>query len=119
MAEGYERQVPMRMEVAGQLQSWTERRLVVRSIRQAQAAETALRARVAKAMGAIEALHQRGRGRKRFDEVSALRQAVGTIVQRYGGEELLWLRYTPHAVLSICSGMLPPCSKRGMPLSRL
>src|SRR5216683_313930 len=34
----------------GQGESWTERRLVVRSVRQAHAAEAALRARVAKAM---------------------------------------------------------------------
>jgi len=82
----------MSLEVAGALQSWTERRLVVRSVRQAQAAERAMRARVAKAMAAVEALNQRGRGKKRFEEVSALRQAVVAIVQRYGVEEFLWLR---------------------------
>src|SRR5712691_2129180 len=97
IAEGYDRLVPMSMEVAGRLQSWTERRLVVRSLRQAQAAEAALRARVAKAMAQIEALNQRGRGKKRFEEVSALRQAVVTIVQRYGVEALLWLRFHQHA----------------------
>jgi transposase len=97
IAEGYECQVPMSLEVAGALQSWTERRLVVRSVRQAQAAERALQARVAKAMAAVEALNQRGRGKKRFEEVSALRQAVVAIVQRYGVEEFLWLRYSQHA----------------------
>jgi len=97
IAEGYECQVPMSLEVAGALQRWTERRLVVRSVRQAQAAERALRARVAKAMAAVEALNQRGRGKKRFEEVSALRQAVVAIVQRYGVEEFLWLRYSQHA----------------------
>src|SRR5262249_15381818 len=35
IAEGYDYLVPMRLESAGQLQSWTERRLVVRSLRQA------------------------------------------------------------------------------------
>jgi len=96
IAEGYDYQVPMRLEVAGALQSWTERRLVVRSVRQAQASERALRARVATAMAAVEALNQCGRGKKRFEEVSALRQAVVTIVQRYGVEEFLWLRYHQH-----------------------
>src|SRR6266487_3098949 len=42
MAEGYEYEVPMRLEVAGECQSWTERRLVVRSVRQAQASARAL-----------------------------------------------------------------------------
>ncbi len=97
IAEGYERQGAMSMEVAGQLQNWMERRLVVRSVRHAQAAEKALRARVANAMAQIEALNQRGRGKKRFEEVSALRQAVVAIVQRYGVEAFLWLRYSPHA----------------------
>ncbi len=96
IAEGDDYRVPMSLEMAGELQSWTERRLVVRSMRQAQAAERALRARVAKAMAQIEALNHRGRGKKRFDEVSALRQAVVTMVQRYGVEEFLWLRYSQH-----------------------
>jgi hypothetical protein len=82
IAEGYGSLVPMRLESAGQLQSWTERRLVVRSLRQAQAAESTRRARVAKAIAQIEALNQRGRGKRRFAEVAALRQEVVTIVQR-------------------------------------
>jgi transposase len=97
IAEGCERQVAMSVEVAGQPQHWTERRLVVRSVRQAQAAEAALRARVSTAMAQIESLNQRGRGKKRFEEVPALRQAVGAIVQRYRGEEFLWLRFSQHA----------------------
>ena len=55
----------------------------MRSVRQAQAAEAALRARVSKAMAQIESLNHRGRGKKRFDEVPALRQAVVAIVQHY------------------------------------
>ncbi len=97
IAEGYDYRVPMSLAVAGALQSWTERRVVVRSVRQAQASERALRARVAKAMATVEALNQCGRGKKRFEEVSALRQTVVTIVQRYGVEEFLWLRYRQHA----------------------
>jgi transposase len=70
--------------------------LVVRAVRQAHAAEAALRARVAKASAQIEALNQRGRGKKRFETVSALRQAVVAIVQGYGEEHLLWFRLTQH-----------------------
>ncbi len=96
IAEGYEYPVAMRQKGDGKVESWTERRLVVRSVRHAQAAEAALRARVAKALAQIEALNQRGRGRKRFETVSALRQAVVAIVQRYGVEHLVWFRLTPH-----------------------
>jgi transposase len=97
IAEGYEYPVAMSPKRKGQGESWTERRLVVRSVRQAQAAAAALRARVAKAMAQIEALNQRGRGKKRCETVSALRQAVVAMVQRYNVEDLLWFRLTQHA----------------------
>ena len=47
-----------RMELPTLVTRWTELRVVVRSVRQAHAAEAALRARVAKAMAQIEALNQ-------------------------------------------------------------
>lgn len=96
IAEGYEYPIAMSYEVDGKVKTWSERRLVVRSVRHAQAAEAALRARVAKAMAEIEGLNHRGRGKKRFEEVSALRQAVVAIVQRYGVENLVWFRLTKH-----------------------
>src|SRR2546427_936527 len=96
IAQGYEYPVAMSHKGDGQVESWSERRLVVRSVRHAQAAEAALRARVAKAMAQIEALNQRGRGKKRFATVSAFRQAVVAIVQRYGVEDLIWFRLTQH-----------------------
>jgi transposase len=101
IAQGYEREVPMSVEVEGKRQEWTERRLVVRSMRHAEAAEAALRARVAKAKAQVEALNLRGRGRKRFEEVEALRQAVTEIVQRHRVEDFLWLRYDHH--ITTCS----------------
>src|SRR5256714_161715 len=88
-AEGDEYPVAMSQKVDGKVESWSERRLVVHSVRHAQAAEAALRACVAKAMAQIEAPNQRGRGKKRFETVSALRQAVVAIVQRYGAGDLL------------------------------
>ena len=96
IAEGYEYPVPMSQAVGGEVQNWTERRFMVRSVRHAHAAEAALRARVAKAMAQIEALNRQGRGKKRVEEVSALRQAVVAIVQGYGVEHLLWFRLTQH-----------------------
>ena len=96
IAEGYEYPVAMSQKLDGQVQSWPERRLVVRSVRQAQAAAAALRARVAKALEEVEALNQRGRGQKRFETVAALRQAVGAIVQRYSVANLIWFRLTQH-----------------------
>lgn len=88
IAEGCERPVPMQVEVAGKLQHWTERRLLLRSVGHAKAAAGALRARVATAKAQVEALNQRGRGRKRLAEINALRQAVVEVVQRHQVEDL-------------------------------
>jgi transposase len=96
IAEGYERRVPMSLEVEGEEHVWSERRLVMRSLRHAQAAEAALRARVAKAKVQVEALNVRGRGRKRYEDSETLRQATHEIVQRHGVAEFLWLRYDQH-----------------------
>jgi transposase len=98
IAEGEEYPVALRLKGEGQGERWTERRLVVRSVRQAHAAEAALRARVAKAMAQIEALNQRGRGKERLETVSAFRQAVVAIVQRDSVEDLLWFRLTQHNI---------------------
>jgi transposase len=95
-AEGYEYPVAMSQQGDGTVKNWTERRLVVRSVRQAQAAAAALRARVAKALAQIAALNQGGRGKKRWETVSALRQAVVAIVQRYSVEDLIWFRLHQH-----------------------
>jgi len=97
IAEGSESPVPMRQAVGGAGQSGTERRLLGRSVRQAQAAAAALRARVAKAMAQMEALNQRGRGQKRVEAVSACRQAVVAIGQRDGVENCVGFRLTPPA----------------------
>jgi transposase len=96
IAQGYEYSMPMSMEVNGASRQWSERRLVVRSLRHAQAAEMALRARVAKAKAQVEALNRRGRGRTRFDDIETLRQAVNEIVQQHCVEDFLWLRYDQH-----------------------
>ena len=93
IAQGYERQVPLARDVAGERQSWLERRLVVQSLRHAKASEATLRTRVAQARAQVEALNQRGRGRKRFEDIDDLRQAVHAIVQRHQVEDFLWLRY--------------------------
>ena len=96
IAQGYEREVPMSVEVDGRRREWSERRLIVRSVRHAEAAEAALRARVAKAKAHVETLNQRGRGRTRFEDVATLRQAVTAIVQRHHVEDFLWLCYDHH-----------------------
>jgi transposase len=96
IAQGYAYEVPMRVEAEGKPREWSERRLVVRSVRHAEAAEAALRARVAKAKAQVEALNRCGRGRRRFEEIATLREAVNDIVQRHHLADFLWLRYDHH-----------------------
>lgn len=93
IAQGYEYNRPMSVSVEDTEREWTERRLVVRSVRHAESAQAALQARVAKAKEQVEALNQRGRGRQHFEEVNILRQAANAIIQRYRVEDFLWLRY--------------------------
>ena len=96
IAQGYEHEVPMSVEGAGKRREWSERRLIVRSVRHAEAAAVALRARVAKAKAQIEVLNRRGRGRKRFEDIRTLRQSANAIVQHHHVEDFVWLRYDHH-----------------------
>ena len=93
IAYGYERQVEMAVEVEGEQVAWTERRLVVRSLRQVEAAETRLRKRIEEAKTAVEALNERKRGKKRYDEVVDLREAAQALVKKHGVEGLLRLEF--------------------------
>ncbi len=123
IAEGYEYPVAMSQEVGGEVESWTERRLMVRSVRHAQAAEAALRARVAKAMAQIEALNQRGRGKKRFEDGVGFTSSGGghCAALRRGEPRMVSLDPACHAASRAC---LPgaagsdrrrsPCHRRGL-----
>jgi transposase len=89
IAEGYERLVTLTAIVNGQLVTWVERRLVVRSLMQAHAGECRLRDRLAKAQAAIEALNAPRRGKRRYREATPLRQAVDAVLSQYQVEGLL------------------------------
>jgi transposase len=93
IAEGFERLEPLTTAAADEPIHWTERRLVIRSHQLAQAGERALHARLAKAQAAIAALNERGRGKRRVPELSALQEAIAAIVARYHVQGLLALRY--------------------------
>ena len=94
-AEGAASPVALRQPVGEPVPHGPARRVVGRSGRPAHAAAVALRARVAQALAQIEALNQRGRGKKRVETVSALRQAVVALIQRDGVDDLVWLRVPP------------------------
>jgi transposase len=93
IAEGYEREVVLVDQVDGQTITWIERRLVIRSLSRAQAAETLLWKRLNKARNALDALNERGRGKKRYRHVAELEQAAEAILKKHKVQGLLRLHY--------------------------
>lgn len=93
IAQAYERPETLTANVDGKSIVWTERRLVVRSIKKAQAAKQALQARIDKAKVALQALNQRGRGRQHFREVGPVQKAAEAILERYQVQNLLKVSY--------------------------
>jgi transposase len=82
IAEGYTVTASLTCMVGDQAVVWDERRLVLRSMRQAQAAEAALHTRLARAQTELAALNQRKKGKKRFTTEAEVRQAVATVLGR-------------------------------------
>jgi len=94
IAEGFECRETLTAVIDGRESSWEERRLVVRSLVQAEAATATLYSRLKKAQQAIEGLNERKQGKKRFTEVETLRQTAEALLKRYKVTGLLVLQYT-------------------------
>lgn len=94
IAEGYERIEIVTATVGEKTITWEERRLVVRSLQQAQSATAALQARLEKAQTALERLNERCQGKQRFSDIEALRQAAEKVLERYRVAGLLQVTYT-------------------------
>jgi len=93
LADGYEWSAVLTTIVDGRRVAWSERRLLVRSLAHAPAAETALRARLSKAQAALAPLATpptRRRGRAGRDRATA----AAAIVARYQMEGLLRLDWS-------------------------
>lgn len=94
IAVGFERSQTLSAVVGEEEITWVERQLVIHSLAQAQAAETALRRRLQQAQHAIEALNERKRGKTRFTDVEMLRQAAEALIQQHQVEGLLEMQYS-------------------------
>lgn len=97
VAEGYEITENLSASMAGKVVTWVERRLVVRSLAQAHAAETALQARLVKALAALKALNERRQGKERLTELEMLRKAAEALIKQYDVAGLLTLSYIEKA----------------------
>jgi transposase len=94
IAEGCEPVAPVTAAVAGHRESWQERRVVIRACQLAHAGERGRRGRLAKAQAESTALHTRGRGRRRWGDPRALREAVDALLTRDRVPGRLHLRST-------------------------
>lgn len=102
IALGFEWRETLTATVNGTTCTWTERRLLIQSLRQAAAQEKALRARLVQAQAALEALNQRGRGHRRYPTVAPLQDAAQAIVTHYAVDGLLEITYhAQHAKRSV------------------
>ncbi len=92
MAEGYEVIETRTVELDGEIVTWSERRLIVRSFKQAQAQEAALRKRLTKAEAAIAELSVRRQGKKRMTSLVELESATDDILKRFSVEGLISIK---------------------------
>lgn len=94
IAEGFELEEQLTAAVSGQTLTWTERRLVIRSLHHAAAATAALHNRLAQAEDAILTLNQPKQGRTPLTTLEAMREAAETLLKRHDVVGLLTLTYT-------------------------
>jgi transposase len=94
IAEGFECTEQLTATVAGRTFSWTERRLVVRSLQHAAAAVAALQQRLARAEAALAELNASKQGKTPFADLAPLQQAAEALLQRHAVAGLLTLTYT-------------------------
>ncbi|MCZ7569216.1 MAG: IS1634 family transposase [Ardenticatenaceae bacterium] len=97
IAEGVEWTERLEAVVGDQPVVWQERRLLVRSLAQARAAEAAVRARLAEAQAALTSLVTPGRGKRRFTTRADLEEATQAILARYDVRGLIDLTFIHQA----------------------
>ncbi|GAC1432778.1 MAG: hypothetical protein NVSMB65_06480 [Chloroflexota bacterium] len=95
LADVYERNETLSAVVDGwQPVTWTERRLLVRSLAEARRAEAALRARLTRAQETLAALTVPGRGKRRWHTVAEVEQAASAVLTQHEVAGLLDMHIT-------------------------
>ncbi|EFH83460.1 conserved hypothetical protein [Ktedonobacter racemifer DSM 44963] len=89
IAQGYESEERFRVQLDGQTQTWTERRLLIQSVAATQAAQASLQSRVQQAQQVIDELMVRRQGKPRLQTRSAVEEAINEILTRFRCEGLL------------------------------
>ena len=91
--EGFKTEVEMRVEVEGEEVAWKEERWVLRPQWRYEQAVRRVEQRLARAEAALQALNERGRGRRRYATQASLGEQVQAILQHHRVEGLLEVSY--------------------------
>jgi len=97
IAQGYELSVEVTAETEVDVLTWSERRLIIRSVQTARAGEIALQARLTKAEQALAELTQPKQGKRRLTDLTSLQQAAETVLRQERVETLFNLSYEEHS----------------------
>jgi len=89
VAEVFECSETITAEREGRSTTWLERRLVVRSLAQAEAAQKRLLERLTKAEAALARLNERGPGKQRDQDRAAFENRVRALIKQHQVEDLL------------------------------
>src|SRR6266700_115043 len=92
IAQGFEQSVMCSGEVAGQSLTWSERQVIVRSVKLATAATAALHTRLSKARADLAQLNDHKQGKKVYHDVDSLQQAAQVLCKQHQVEGLLRLQ---------------------------
>ena len=103
IADAFETMRAQQTCVAGQVVTWEERLLVVRSASYTQSMLASLRRRLAKAESALVALTpRRQRGKQQIQEEGALRAAIAQLEQKYGVTGYFTYTYQQEVTERLC-----------------
>jgi transposase len=89
IAQGYETSQELTAEMNGQMQTWTERRLLIQSTSLAQAAEHVLRERLKKSEQAIQHILVRKQGKQHLKTRIEIDGAIQEVLKKFHVEEFL------------------------------
>ena len=89
IAQGYETSQELTAEIDGQIQTWTERRLLIQSMRAAKAEEQFLRERLEKAEKALQDIVVRKQGKRRITSRIEMENAIGQVIKKFRVEGFL------------------------------
>ncbi len=92
IAQGFEQSVVCSGEVAGQVVTWSERQVIVQSVKLAEAATATLHAHLSKAQADLMQLNEHKQGKKVYRDAAALQHAAQAICKHHQVEGLLRLR---------------------------